>query len=259
MEKVLLLLLIPLLMSCASPTRDPMARIVPQLCQLEPGEEMPFGLEGSLPEEAEITWAATDGVVRPTVGSRVIYTAPMESESVLVTARVSKAGTNVTYLQIQCEIVQKGVESPPVVSGATAVFPLSPTAIGNVQTCTVGDNKIDLHAGPYMKAPVEVYGLEKGTQLSIKYRTPTSEWFFVETLDGFTGWAFYEWLDLTGVDIAVVPILEEVPIIIPNGIIPKPMPSPSKTPIPSESSLTDPALPERHPTVTISNQDEEVK
>jgi len=90
--------------ACAKNTEPPTIIIVPDKCEINAGEEFPISLEGSnMPANVEITWSATKGDINPSTGLSVIYTAPQEPGSVIITALLE--ADNAKYSKtLACEV-----------------------------------------------------------------------------------------------------------------------------------------------------------
>jgi hypothetical protein len=164
--KIFLKLLLCLLLFTAGCAEQPGPKIiiVPQKCQIEVGEEFPVSLEGSnMPSGAKILWSATKGLVNPTSGVTVIYTAPQELGPVIITASL-ETDTVKNTTTLMCEIIAPPTNLPAAVN---TIAPTADTDIStSVPTATL-ENSVaitevmaatcDHLAGPNQNEYIELY------------------------------------------------------------------------------------------------------
>jgi hypothetical protein len=88
MKKVLLFILCTsLLLSACGKGQDPRIIIIPKQCELTPGQTLPLSLETyNKPSDGMITWSATAGTFSSTNELAVVYTAPTDPGTVIITA-----------------------------------------------------------------------------------------------------------------------------------------------------------------------------
>lgn len=116
-------LCLALLVGACAPKANPVIVIFPDNCKLFPGETLPVSLKSSnVPPGTEVTWSATDGSVNPTIGSSVVYTAPQQPGTVIITAIFVVDGKPYSDV-LTCEVT---VESSP--AALTVVSPIEAPA-----------------------------------------------------------------------------------------------------------------------------------
>ena len=152
-----LLVCLAIFINGCAPKNEPKIIIIPNQCKISSGEEFPISLEGSnMPASGEITWSATKGDLNPTTGLNVIYTAPQEPGTVIITALL-QAG-NVKYsTTLICEVIATtsiiASDTPPVATpSSTAPVDLSTIAITEVMAAPCNG-----HAGPNKNEYIELY------------------------------------------------------------------------------------------------------
>jgi hypothetical protein len=110
---------------------EPTIIIVPDKCEINAGEEFPISLEGSnMPASVEITWSATKGVINPTTGLSVIYTAPQEPGSVIITALLETDDAKYSKT-LTCEVTATAPSTEVVIP--TTTVPTNPPDDGSIK------------------------------------------------------------------------------------------------------------------------------
>ena len=157
---IFLLLLTIALTGCAPKNSDVV--IVPSTCELQPNQEFPLSLKGSFSNDAKISWEATKGSVNPSEGLSVVYTAPSEPGTVIITAVITVGGQN-NSTNIGCSVRATSTDLPapletatqPVSSGETiAISEIMGDPCGGdqsqlfneyIELFNYGDNPIDIN------------------------------------------------------------------------------------------------------------------
>lgn len=144
MKKVLIsnLCFILFLSACGKKV-EPVIIIVPDNCQINAGEEFPISLEGSnMPSSSEIKWSATKGEIIPSAGVNVIYTAPQDTGSVIITAVLETDNERYSKTLV-CEIT------------ANDPIPTESDAINENQTSTPENENKTIAITEVMAAPCD--------------------------------------------------------------------------------------------------------
>lgn len=130
MSKIIkLFILITFLISaCGS---QPMSEIyiIPTQCVIPAGEEFPISLQiSNMPSDTTVSWEVTKGEVNPPAGISVVYTAPQEPGTVIITALLETDSKKYTSTLV-CTIEQTTAPEEVIIPGSVL-----PTEINEVSS-----------------------------------------------------------------------------------------------------------------------------
>jgi hypothetical protein len=123
-KSIIIILVIAILCTSCDP---PVAvTIVPSPpCQLLAGSTLPLSVQGSYPANAVIEWTASDGTITPPTGVAVVYQAPINPGTVIVSAAITN-GNDKTTTNISCTVTAMIPTLSPTVTVTTPAMS-SPT------------------------------------------------------------------------------------------------------------------------------------
>lgn len=105
---VMILLSLPIIAACGSATFPFTAvKILPEDCRVVAGEQMPLKLNGVIPSQAFVDWAADKGrVTFLLTGSDAVFIAPSEPGVVTISASITPAMSSAdTHPTRQCTVI----------------------------------------------------------------------------------------------------------------------------------------------------------
>ena len=118
------------LAGCSTPaTASSLVKILPDNCELKPGEQMPLALDGIIPPNASIQWEVSDGsIVFTPPGLNALFTAPLSPTIVTVSVSIASGtpGVNVPITR-QCKVMPANNAAVPATASDTGILQTHPT------------------------------------------------------------------------------------------------------------------------------------